>query len=168
MYFQHVHSSECAVFFALRLILARNGELLEIKPIADELRYKQSYSLSVYTEGQLERLIYHANGGPESFKRSWAVGCAEGVNLSVFSCVFVCARLDPPPLSPLSVSDRQTDQLLPLCCQSGPPSAVLHRKKIYNSCMQCQCLTETLPRHVEDSHMEFNFVPLNCKGTFIF
>lgn len=96
------------------------------------------------------------------------VGCTEGVNLSVFSCAFVCARLTPAPPAPLplSLSDRQTDQLLPLCCQSGPPSAVLHRKKIYNSCMQCQCLKETVSRHVEDFHMGFNFAPLNWKGTF--
>ncbi|XP_046770493.1 uncharacterized protein LOC121110257 [Gallus gallus] len=61
--------------------------------------------------------------------------------------------------------DRQTDLLPPLCCQSGPPSAVLHGKKIYNSCMPCQCLKETASRHVEDFYMGFNFAPLNWKGS---
>lgn len=37
MYFQHVHSSKYTVFLAIRLILVRNGDLLEIKTIADEL-----------------------------------------------------------------------------------------------------------------------------------
>lgn len=134
------------------------------------LAKSKSYSLSVYTKRQLERLIYHANGGPESFRHRWSVRCTEGVNLSVFSCAFVCARLAPPPPAPLplSLSDRQTDPLLPLCCQSGPPSAVLHGKKIYNSCMQCQCLKEMVSRHVEDFHMGFNFAPLNWKGTFFY
>lgn len=131
------------------------------------LAKSESYSLSVYTKRQLERLIYHANGGLKAFRHGWSVGCAGGVNLSVFSCVLVCAHLASPPPSPsVSLPDRQTDQLLPLCCQSGPPSAVLQGKKIYNSCMQCQCLKETASCHVEDFYMGFNFAPLNWKGTF--
>lgn len=122
----------------------------------------------MHTKRQRARLIYHANGGLGAFRHGWAVGCAEGVNLSAFSYALVCARLTPPPLLPPSPSlpDRQTDLLPPLCCQSGPPSAVLYGKKIYNSCMPCQCLKETASRHVEDFYMGFNFAPLNWKGTF--
>lgn len=130
------------------------------------LAKSKSYGLPDNTTRQLERLIYHANGGPESLRHRWSVGCREGVNLSVFSCVCVCLAPPPPAPLPLSHPGRQTDLLLPLCCQSGPPSAVLHRKKIYNSCMQCQCLKETVSRHVEDFCMGFKFSPLNCKGTF--
>lgn len=85
------------------------------------------------------------------------------------SAVRLCVRVSPPPPAPLPLSlpDRQRHQLLPLCCQSGPPSAVLHSEKIYNSCMQCPCLKETVSCHMEDFHTGFNFAPLNWKGTFL-
>ena len=102
------------------------------------LAKSKSYSLSVYTKRQLERLIYHANSGPESFRHRRSVGCTEGVNLSVFSCAFVCARISLPlhPLLSLCLSQtgKQTSFFLCVASQVLPLQSYTGRRFIIAAC----------------------------------
>lgn len=96
----------------------------------------KSYGLSDNTTRQLERLIYHANGGPESLRHRWSVGCAEGVNLSVFSCACVRASLPLHPLLSLCLSQtgEQTCSFLCVASQVLPLQSYTGRRFITAAC----------------------------------
>lgn len=130
------------------------------------LAKSKSYSLSDNTTRQLERLIYHANGGPESLRHRWSVGCTEGVNLSVFSCSCVCASLPLHPLLSLCLSQtgEQTCSFLCVASQVLPLQSYTGRRFITAA---CNASVSKRQYHAMWRIFVWGlFSPLNWKGTF--